>query len=174
MTGVFLITGPSASGKSTLGRLLADRFERGVCLEGDVFRRSIVRGRAEMTPDPSPEALRQLRLRYRIAAAAADAYAAEGFSVVVEDVVAGPLLEECIALVRTRPLHVVVLMPSLAAIAARESGREEIGYADFSIEQLHEGFVGGTTRIGLWLDTSEQTPRETVEEILARSEQARV
>ena len=165
----FLVTGPSASGKTTVARLLAQRFDRGVFLEGDVFRRSIVTGRAEMTPEASPEALRQLRLRYRIAAAAADAYFEEGFAVVLEDVIAGPLLGEVVALIRSRPLHVVVLAPSVEAIAARETSREQVGYRHFAIEQLHAGFVDGTTpRIGRWLDTSEQTAEETVADILAR------
>ena len=42
-----------AAGKSTVARLLASRFERGVHLEGDFFRRSVVSGRAEMTPEPT-------------------------------------------------------------------------------------------------------------------------
>jgi cytidylate kinase len=71
---VYLISGPSASGKSTVGRLLAERFAHGVHLEGDFFRRSIVSGRHEPTPDLSPAALEQLTLRYRLAAAAADTY----------------------------------------------------------------------------------------------------
>jgi adenylate kinase family enzyme len=69
---VYLITGPMAAGKTTVARLLAEQFERGVHLEGDVFRRSIVSGREEMTPEQAPAALEQLRLRYRLAAAAAD------------------------------------------------------------------------------------------------------
>lgn len=112
-----------AAGKSIVARLLAARFEYGVGLEGDVFRRNIVAGRAEMTADPSPRALEQLRLRYRIAASAADAYVDAGFTVAVEDVVAGPLLAEYVELIRSRPLHVVVLMPSLEAIAARDDAR---------------------------------------------------
>jgi adenylylsulfate kinase-like enzyme len=72
--GVYLITGPMAAGKTTVAGLLARRFERGVHLEGDVFRRSIVTGREEMTQDPSEQALEQPRLRYRLAASAADAY----------------------------------------------------------------------------------------------------
>jgi hypothetical protein len=64
-----------AAGKSMVARLLAERFERGVYLEGDFFRRSVVSGRLEMTPNASPEAVEQLRLRYRLAATAADAIA---------------------------------------------------------------------------------------------------
>jgi cytidylate kinase len=56
---LFLITGPMASGKSTVARLLAQRFERGVDVEGDVFRRNVAAGRHEMAPDPSREASRE-------------------------------------------------------------------------------------------------------------------
>ena len=125
---VYLITGAMAAGKSSVARLLASRFERGVHLEGDVFRRSIVGGREDMTPDPSPEALEQLRLRYRLAAAAADGYFQAGFSVALEDVVAGPLLGDYRSMVRSRPCHVVVLLPSPEAVRAREAGRAAKGY----------------------------------------------
>jgi len=145
-----------------------------VHVEGDVFRRSIVSGREEMTPGASTEALRQLRLRYRIAALAVDEYAAAGFTVIVEDVVAGPLLTEVVDLIRSRPLHVVVLVPSVDAIAAREAARDASGYASFSVEQLHGGFVDGTPRLGVWLDTSGQKPEQTVDAILARTGEAQV
>ena len=169
---IFLITGPSASGKTTVAGVLAKRFPRGVQLEGDFFRRSIVSGRREMTPDASPGAIDQLRLRYRLGAVAADAYCDQGFTVVLEDVVAGAFLPECAALVRNRPLYVVVLVPSIAALAARDQSREVTGYGRWSIEELSAAFVDETPRIGAWLDSSDQTPEETVEEILARREEA--
>ena len=49
-----LITGIMAAGKSTVAQALAQRFERGVHLRGDTFRRAIVAGQAEMTADPTP------------------------------------------------------------------------------------------------------------------------
>jgi chloramphenicol 3-O-phosphotransferase len=165
-TATFLLTGPSAAGKSTVARLLAERFSRGVHVEGDIFRRSVIAGRAEMTPEPSSEALTQLRLRYRLAALVADTYFNAGFTVVLEDVIAGELLEECTRLIRSRPLHVVVLLPTTEAVREREASRPDTGYADWSVQQLHDVFVRDTPRLGHWLDNSSQSPEQTVDEIL--------
>ncbi len=167
---IYLITGPMAAGKSTVAPLLASRFARSVHLEGDVFRRSIVSGRVEMRPDGSPDELEQLRLRYRLAASAADTYFESGFTVVLEDVVAGPLLEEYRTLIRGQPCHVIVLLPSVEVVAARDAGRGETGYTEWTAAQFYEGFVNTTPRVGVWLDTSDLTPDETVEAILAYSE----
>ena len=85
MAELYAITGVMAAGKSTVAELLAQRFEKGVHLRGDVFRRMIVSGREEMCAKPSMEAVRQLHLRYRLAADAAKAYFEAGFSVVLQD-----------------------------------------------------------------------------------------
>jgi chloramphenicol 3-O-phosphotransferase len=156
------------AGKSTAARLLAERWQRGVHVEGDVFRRSIVSGRQELTPLPTPEAFAQLRLRYRLSAAAADAYAEAGFNVVVEDVIAGPLLIEVAAMISSAPAQVVVLLPTAATIASRDAARGTPAYTMWEIQQLYGVFAFGTARVGHWLDTSRQTPEETVDEILGR------
>jgi chloramphenicol 3-O-phosphotransferase len=119
-----------------------------------------------MTPDPPEEAVRQLRLRYRLTAMTADEYVREGFTVVAQDVVLGEHLTEMTRLVRTRPLLVVVLAPRAEAVAAREAGRAKNAYDGWTIALLDRGLREGTPRIGLWLDTSDQTPEQTVEEIL--------
>ena len=46
---VVVITGIMASGKSTVAEALAKRFAKAVHLRGDIFRRMVVSGRAEMT-----------------------------------------------------------------------------------------------------------------------------
>ena len=95
-----------------------------------------------MRPGASPEAERQLDLRYRLGAMTADAYFEAGFDVV----------------------------------ASRESTRGKTAYqADGpTIADLDTYLRSETPRIGLWLDSSEQTPDETIDEILARREEARV
>jgi chloramphenicol 3-O-phosphotransferase len=165
---VVLITGIQAAGKSTTAQALAERLPRTVHLPGDVFRRMIVTGRVEMTPDPTDEATRQLRLRYQLAAEVSDAYFQAGFTVIAQDVILGDDLAEITALIRSRPLLVVVLAPSIETVAAREAARGKAAYGTWAVSQLDDVLRHQTPRIGLWLDTSGQTPAETVDEILAR------
>jgi chloramphenicol 3-O-phosphotransferase len=167
---IVLVTGIPAAGKSTVAELLARRFTRGVHVKGDVFRRMVVAGREEMTEQPSEEAWAQLRLRYRLGAATAEAYHEAGFSVVVQDVVVGEVLASYVESISRRPLVVVVLAPRAEVVSEREAARAKTAYrADMSgITAMDEGLRGATPRIGLWLDTSEQTPDETVDEIVRR------
>ncbi|MFD6637086.1 AAA family ATPase [Micromonospora chalcea] len=166
---VVLISGIMAAGKSTVAEGLARRLPRSVHLRGDVFRRMIVSGRADMTAEPTDEALGQLRLRYDLAASTADRYAAAGFTVVLQDVALGADLPAMVGRIRHRPLAVVVLAPRAEVVAARERDRPKTGYGDWPVADLDAGFRADTPRIGLWLDTSDQTPEETVTEILARA-----
>ena len=167
---LFLVVGLPAAGKSTVGGLLARRFERGVHVEGDFFKRMIVSGRAKPARTPSDEWWSQMRLRCRMGAAVADACVAAGFTVVAQDLVIGPLLSEYVGFIRSRPLLVVVLAPRADVLVAREGPRDKRGYGtDVSIAEA-DGLLRATTpRIGLWLDTSDQTPEQTVDEILRRA-----
>jgi chloramphenicol 3-O-phosphotransferase len=186
VNGVVLVTGVMAAGKSTVAQALAERLPRAAHVRGDLFRRMIVSGREEYAPGASGEAETggaetggaeaQLRLRYRMSAATADAYAEAGFTAIVQDVVLGEHLTAYVALVRTRPLYVVVLAPDAETVAAREAGRTKSGYDDavWTIPALDEALRASTPRIGLWLDTSELTPAQSVEAILAGRERARV
>jgi adenylylsulfate kinase-like enzyme len=173
---VILVTGIQAAGKSTVAQALAERLDRSVHVRGDLFRRMVVNGRADMgQPDPPAEAVRQLRLRYALAARVADGYADAGFTVVLQDIVLGSYLTEMAAAIRTRPLQVVVLAPRAEVVRSRDQARQvsrgKVAYkpGDEGIAELDAYLRGATPRLGLWLDTSEQTVAETVDEILARA-----
>ena len=172
---VILITGIQAAGKSSVAQAVAERLDRSVHLRGDVFRKMIVNGRARMGPtDPPDEAVRQLRLRYRLAAQSADGYAGAGFTVVLQDIVLGGYLTEMVAMIRTRPLYVVVLAPRPAVVAEREAARHltrgKTAYQpdDEDPAELDGHLRRETPRIGLWLDTSDQTLEQTTDELLTR------
>jgi chloramphenicol 3-O-phosphotransferase len=173
--GIILVTGIQAAGKSSVAQALAERLERSVHVRGDAFRRMIVSGREEMgAAEPSAEAVRQLELRYRLAATVADGYADAGFDVVLQDVVLGPHLSAMAAGIATRPLAVVVLAPSGEAVRRRDADRQvargKVAYraGEDSVADLDRYLREHTPRIGLWLDTSAQTVEETVTEILDR------
>ncbi|MGG4341366.1 phosphotransferase-like protein [Paenibacillus lautus] len=165
---VIVVTGVMASGKSSIAQLLAEKFERGVHLRGDSFRKMIVRGREEMLPDASLEAERQLALRYRLSASTARTYAEAGFHVVLQDVILGPALHQITEMLNGLPVFVVVLNPSENAISAREQIRDKKGYGVWTIHELNRRLTDETPRIGLWLDTSDFSPEETIEEIWKR------
>ncbi|MGI9608648.1 MAG: AAA family ATPase [Acidimicrobiales bacterium] len=171
---LYVITGVMAAGKSTVAQALAERFTRSVHLRGDMFRRSIVNGRVDMTVDVSPAALDELRLRYEMTASAADRYVAAGFTTVVQDTILGPMLAEVPDLYTSRPLAVIVLSPSAAEVARREAERKKTGYGAFSPQQLDAVLRGQTPRLGLWIDSSYQSPAETVDTILSGTEAALV
>lgn len=164
---IYLITGIMASGKSTVSEMLAQHFPKSVHLRGDLFRKMIVSGRADMTVNPTDEAMNQLNLRYDLAAKTADAYHKAGFTVVWQDVIVGKILPEVIARIQSRPIYVIILCPEPNIVARREAARPKTGYGGgFTPEIFHQLLLNETPRIGLWLDTSGQTPEETVNEIL--------
>ncbi len=163
-----LITGVMAAGKSTVAQAVAEKLGTSVHLRGDVFRRFIVNGQAEMRYNLSSEAERQLRLRYRLAARAAEGYLEAGFNVVYQDILLGHGFAETIELHRGHPLYVYVLCPSPESVAKRESERVKSGYGNAAeIASFDKILREGTPRLGCWLDNSDLTVEETVETLFA-------
>jgi cytidylate kinase len=172
---VIVVTGVMAAGKSTVSQLLAERFTRAVHLRGDEFRRVVVRGRVDMSPHGDPEAERQLALRHRLTAHTANAYAAAGFTVVVQDLFVGASLAPFLGQITARPLSLVMLAPDVGTVMRREAERVKVGYGDlWSVRDFDHKVRTETPHIGLWLDSSKQTPDETVDEILDRLGEAGV
>ena len=135
----------------------------------------IVNGRAEMDFVLSDEARSQLQLRYRMAATVAAMYLDNGFSVVYQDIIIGPDLAEVAQWYKQHPLYIVVLCPAPNVAAARDAARAKTGYHhDAMVEDFDRVLRTQTPHLGLWLDSSNLTPAETVDQILARLEEAKI
>ncbi len=159
---LIVVTGIMAAGKSTIAQAIAERFPVSAHVRGDHYRRSIIRGSHDMSPDPTAEALDQLRLRYRIAIAVAEHYRKAGFVAVLQDVIIGPMLDDFVAMVPHRPFSLIVLTPEPSVVTARERDRDKTGYVDFTVDQLDEVHRSSTPKLGFWLDSTLLTVDETV------------
>jgi hypothetical protein len=177
--GVWLVVGVQAAGKSTVADLLARQFERGVHVRGGQFARWAVSGWTHPWDPDNDEAKRLLSLRYRLSALVATEYCNAGFATVVQDNIFGDDVVTWLQAVTVRPRHLVVLRPSVAVVLERDRVRQrELGKVAYrsgetDVDQL-DTLLGATPRIGLWLDTSTQTPIETVHSILERRTEAAV
>jgi adenylate kinase family enzyme len=168
MDGVFLISGIPGAGKTTVARLLAEQFPLGAHIEADEIQNLIVSGGLHPQEKPRKEAMRQLRLRTRNVSLLADTFARAQIVPVIDDtVVYRQRLENYLADLQTRPLRLVLLTPPLEIALARDEGRvhKKVGHIWSHLDAvMREEMVG----LGLWLDTTAQTPQQTMAAIIAQ------
>jgi hypothetical protein len=144
-------------------------------VDGDVYFHAVVAGAVGMTPDPEPEALRQLQLRYDASALVARHYLEAGFDFVCSDIILGDYVARWLdSFEGIAEPHLVVLTPSVDSIVEREKARGSNSYRDWqgpgmtladAVRSLQEGLQDIPHR-GLWLDSTGQTAEESVAEIL--------
>ena len=98
MGDVWLISGIPGAGKTTVGRLLAGRFERSVLIEGDRLQEWIVSGNVWPGLEPAAESSRQMRLNRRNQCLLAQSYAEQakalidgGVDLLLVETASGPL-----------------------------------------------------------------------------------
>jgi cytidylate kinase len=164
---LFVISGIPASGKSTVARLLASRLDRAVYVPGDTIRAMVVNGRADANADAGAGQLQDLLLRYQGALAIANVYLNDGFDVIVEDVIIGQMVRHFLPLVPVPEMHLVFLDPSGDKVAERDRERTKTAYGEqWNVRQLRDVLHMETAHIGLWLDSTELTVEQTVDQIL--------
>lgn len=177
---LFVISGNQAAGKTTVSGLLAARFERGAHVSGDAMQTMIVAGRRwpeipdDLDPDTGEvtgEAAHQLRLRLKNACLLARSFAESGIMAVIDDIVVGTRFADLLEDLAGTPFHFVMLRPRVDVLSVREQIR---GSDDWETRRHIEAGIESTPRAGLWLDTSEQTAEETMQEILRRGSESLV
>jgi len=167
-----IVTGMPGAGKSTISDLVAQQVPRGVQVSGDTVSRMIRSGSVGFMGRPTSEALRQDELCDRNVCALANNFIDFGFTVFLDMVLVDRAdLDFFIALMSPRPVRLVVLAPGIDVCKARNAGRPSEQRFDFDgYERLQGDMVREFSDVGWWLDTSEQTARETADLIVARVE----
>jgi chloramphenicol 3-O-phosphotransferase len=170
-SAIIVITGIQGAGKSTVGRLLAARFARGAFVEADALQRMIVSGGQWVTESAAPVPLTNeagvlLRLRLGNSCLVARSFFGVGFTVVLDDIIIGERWDHIREDLRGQPFYFVVLAPNVETVIARDAAREKAVGAEWA-------FLDGDLRrtmagVGLWVDSSGQSPEETVNEIVQR------
>ena len=183
MADAWLISGIPGAGKTTVARLLAERFERSVVIEGDLLQGWIVSGNVWPGQQPAEESSRQIHLNMRNQCLLARSYAAAGFTPIIDYVMVSQAdLEEYRHGLASLTLHLVVLHPGKRVVIAREAAREKsqrhkekhgltIGQ---HFAHLEQPLVEQLTGIGLWIDNATLTPPATIDAILAQGDRARL
>jgi adenylylsulfate kinase-like enzyme len=168
---IIVLTGIQGAGKSTIGRLLAERFERSAFVDADELHWMIVNGQ-EWVREPgeiSAGAAQQLRLRMHNACLLAKSFSEVGFTCVMVDIIMGDRMDHLREEMRGTPFYLVVLAPDAEIVIEREAvrGKKKIlgpDWAHYLDGELRRTMPG----VGLWVDSSRQTPGETLDEILRR------
>jgi chloramphenicol 3-O-phosphotransferase len=173
---VFLVTGTPGAGKSSVARALAARFSLGIHLDLDSVRLMVVSGFARPGFTWGPEVDLQFRLARATAIHMVRAYAAEGFAIVVDDMLGPrgddpPGLQDYTELARDASFHPVLLQPSLDVTLARADARggELLPWLREVVPPLYAAMESHLTTGWTVVDSSTSTVQETVDEILART-----
>ena len=165
---LFVISGTQGAGKSTVARLLAGASSAAPGSAPTLLQKMIVSGgRWPEGAAMSGDAERQLRLRLVHACLLGRSFVAAGITAVVDDIVIGSRLDELLDALAGERFVFVMLTPRLDVIRERERERRTALWKQW--EWLDEEIRTKTRRLGLWLDSSDQTPDETVDTILARA-----
>ncbi|ABX04779.1 MAG TPA: hypothetical protein DEF47_21435 [Herpetosiphon sp.] len=168
---IVVITGAPGSGKTTVAKHLAQRFDLSLHIPTDELRSWVVSGRVEPIPVLTPPAIEQLRLAREVVSTTAGLYQKHGYSVIVDDVLTSADLQAMFAQADQSQLHKILLCPVFERVIERNYER----YRQFDqqkwqpvIANIYQDLCRHNTPDQGWivLDTSNLNVTQTVDAIL--------
>jgi len=174
-TAIFVISGTQGAGKTTVAGLLARRFASGAHVSADTLQKMIVAGgewpdsRETTVNNKEPEGAvaEQLRLRLRNMCLLGRSFYEAGVTAVLDDIIIGARIDQVREDLAGLEYHFVMLAPGIETVRERERERGTELWREW--EWLTRDILDAEERPGLWLDTGDQTPEETVDEIMRRA-----
>ncbi len=166
MSHVVIISGPSGAGKSSVAESLAQRYDRTVHLDTDLWFGAIRMGYIHPM---RPESDRQNRMISRAVARAASAFAQDQFAVFIDGVIGPHLLPIYVDELKPTavPVHFVLLLPSveetLRRVQPRETARRMI---ESEHRALHDEFQRTGEFAGCVIDNTALTPDQTADLVM--------
>jgi gluconate kinase len=170
MNNIVFVTGPAASGKSTIAHLLAKQFPKSLHLQVDHLRDMMMNGN-ELPQGQAwnDETTRQFQWARSTATYMAQLYAREGVDVIIDDVcVPAEFADHYQQLFQDSAVHRVLLLPTQEALIERMQKRAG-PFDEFLIEFVpwFYSYLDPMPKEGwIVLDTSEWTIEHAVQEVL--------
>ncbi len=139
MASLLVVTGPPGAGKSTVARILANRFEPSVLVEGDAFFGFLARGAIEPW---LPESDAQNDVVTRAGAVAAGCYASGGFTTLYDGVVGPWFLPTFAAATALDGIDYAILLPSVDCCVQRVATRHDHEFTNApATHKMHAEFA---------------------------------